>query len=162
MQSDILFDNIYIGHSVEDAAALAKESFKLKYPVEQALADAEKPKDLPKDPKSPSELNFLEDPVHYVKEKVDLFLTIAQKDPIQAVKFVPEVVAGFTTILVSVVAIVALLLGLGNAPAEVKKVAVDAKKKTEEVADKAAEAVTTGAEKAKGELNKRVTRSQQS
>lgn len=161
MQSDILFDNIYIGHSVEDAAKLAKESFKLKYPVEQALADAEKPKDLPKDPRSPTELNFLEDPVHYVKEKVDLFLTIAQKDPIQAVKFVPEVVAGFVTILISVVAVVALLLGLGNAP-EVKKVAVDAKKKAEEVADKAAEAVTTGAEKAKGEVNKRVTRSQQS
>ena len=162
MQSDIIFDNIYIGHSVEDAAALAKESFKLKYPVEQALADAEKPKDLPKEPKSPSELNFLEDPLHYVKEKVDLFITIAQKDPIEAVKFVPEVVAGAVTILVSVIAVIALLLGLGNPPAQVKKAAADAKEKTKEVADKAAEAVSTGAEKAKGEVNKRVTRSQQS
>lgn len=163
MQSDILFDNIYIGHSVEDAAKLAKESFKLKYPVEQALAEAEKPKEAPKPPKSPSDLNFLEDPVHYVREKVDLFLTIAQKDPIEAIKFVPEVVAGFTAVFVSVIAIVALLLGIGNgAPVEVKKAAVDAKDKAKEIKDKAVEAVATGADKVKGEANKRVTRSQQS
>ena len=30
MQSDILFDNIYVGHSLEDAQKLADETFKLK------------------------------------------------------------------------------------------------------------------------------------
>ncbi len=83
MQSDILFDNIYIGHSVEDAEKLAQETFFKKSVVEKALEDAEKPKADDK-PKSPSDLKFLDDPVLYVKEKLDLFLTIAANDPIQA------------------------------------------------------------------------------
>merc|ERR1712000_505447 len=72
MQNDILFDNIYIGHSVEDAEKLAEETFKVKHPIEKALFDAEKPKK--KDsPASPNDLKFLDDPVLYVKEKLDLF-----------------------------------------------------------------------------------------
>lgn len=161
MQSDILFDNIYIGHSVEDASKLAQESFKLKYPVEQALADAEKPKEAPKPPKSPLDLKFLDNPILYIKEKIDLFITIAQKDPIEAAKFVPEVPAFAVTILVSLAAIVALVAGVGNpTPAELQKAAKDAKEKAVEAKDKAAEAVATGADKVKGEVNKRVTRSQ--
>lgn len=44
MQNDILFDNIYIGHSIEDAEKLRKETFDLKHPVEVALEEASKPK----------------------------------------------------------------------------------------------------------------------
>ena len=36
MQSDITFDNIYIGHSVDDASKLAKETYEVKRPVEEA------------------------------------------------------------------------------------------------------------------------------
>lgn len=81
MQPDILFNNIYIGHSIEDAEKLAAETFKLKHPVEKALAEADKPKEEDK-PKSPSDLKFLDGPVHYIKEKLDLFLTIAKNDPV--------------------------------------------------------------------------------
>ena len=161
MQSDILFDNIYIGHSVEDAAKLAAESFDKKHPVEKALADAEKPKIEDKKPQSPNDLVFLDDPVLYVKEKLDLFLTIAQKDPIEAIKFVPEVAGGIGAIIVTLIAIVAALVGAGGSAAPaVQKAATDAKEKAKEVKDKAAEAAATGAEKAKGEVNKRATRSQ--
>lgn len=146
MQNDILFDNIYIGHSVEDANKLAEESFKLKHVAEKAQADADIPK--PEDPKSPNDLKFLDDPVLYVREKLDLFLTIAQTSPIEAIKFVPEVAGGIAAVLVTVLALIAGLLGLGgSAPA--KKVAGDVKAKAKDVKNKAAEAVSTGTEKAK-------------
>lgn len=160
MQSDILFDNIYIGHSIEDAEKLAEETFKVKHPIEKALFDADKPKEDPKKPGSPMDLKFLDDPVTYVKEKVDLFLTIAQNDPIEAIKFVPEVAGGIGAVIATVLAvIVALVAGAGSSPA-VKKAAGDAKDKAKEVKDQAASATATGAEKAKAEVSKRTTRSQ--
>jgi calnexin len=158
MQNDILFDNIYIGHSVEDAAKLAAETFHVKHPVEKALLDAEKPKKSDK-PKSPLDLNFLDDPVLYIKEKIDLFLTIAQNDPIEAIKFVPEVAGGVVAIIISLIAVTVGLVGLGSSPA-VQKAAGDVKDKAKDAADKAAQATTTGAEKAKAEVTKRTTRSQ--
>ena len=36
MTEDILFDNIYVGHSVEDAKALAVETFEVKKALEAA------------------------------------------------------------------------------------------------------------------------------
>ncbi|KAG6010655.1 hypothetical protein E4U21_005153 [Claviceps maximensis] len=159
MQSDILFDNIYIGHSIEDAEKLAAESFKLKHPVEAALAEADKPKE-DDTPKSPSDLKFLDDPVTYIKEKTGLFLAIAKNDPVEAVKFVPEVAGGFAAIVVTFVALIVALIGLGgSAPPAVKETASAAKGKAKEVKDKVAEAAATGAEKAKGEATKRSTRS---
>ena len=79
MQKDILFDNIYIGHSIDDAEKLKAETFDLKHPAEKAEEEANKPK--PKDtPKSPSDLVFKDDPVLYVKEKLNLFIEIAKRD----------------------------------------------------------------------------------
>ena len=158
MQSDILFDNIYVGHSIEDATALAAETFDKKIVAEKALEAAEKPKEADK-PKSPSDLKFLDDPVLYAREKLDLFLTIAKQDPIQAAKFVPEVPAAIGTLFVSIIAIFGLITMGGSAPEPVKKAAKDAKGKAIEAKDKAAEAVATGTEKAK-EATKRNTRSQ--
>ncbi|KAF5021498.1 hypothetical protein F66182_6472 [Fusarium sp. NRRL 66182] len=158
MQNDILFDNIYIGHSVEDANKLAEETFGIKHPIEKAQFDADKPKKEDK-PKSPSDLNFLDDPVHYVQEKLDLFLAIARNDPIQAVKFVPEVAGAAVAILISFIGLIFALVGLGKSPAA-QKTASKASDKAKEVKDKASEATATGAEKVKGEVNKRTTRSQ--
>ncbi|KAJ6781749.1 hypothetical protein PWT90_08209 [Aphanocladium album] len=151
MQSDILFDNIYIGHSVADAEKLAAETFVPKNIAEKALAEADKPK--PEEPKSPSDLKFLDDPVLYVREKVDLFLTIAQRDPVEAVRFVPEVAAGIGAILVSLIAVILGLVGLGSAPAPAK-----GKKAEKSTKEEGSKATTTGAEKAKGEATKRNTR----
>lgn len=157
MQNDILFDNIYIGHSVEDAAKLAEESFLEKHPQEQLLELADKPKPGDK-PKSPSDLEFLDDPVLYVKEKLDLFLTIAKSDPIQAIKFVPEVPTAIGGLIVTLLALVGVFT-MGSTPAPVKKAGTDAKEKAKGAKDKAAEAVATGAENVKADLNKRATRS---
>ncbi|KAJ6446051.1 calnexin precursor [Purpureocillium lavendulum] len=135
MQNDILFDNIYVGHSIADAEKLAEESFKLKHP-------------------------FGDDPVLYIKEKLDLFLTIAKKDPIEAIKFVPEAAGGIAAVFVTLIAIIVGLVGLGGSSPAVQKAATDAKDKAKEVKDKAASAAATGAEKVKGEATKRSTRSQ--
>ncbi|KAK2610575.1 hypothetical protein N8I77_003993 [Diaporthe amygdali] len=163
MQNDILFDNIYIGHSVEDARKLAQETFFEKHPLEQLAELADKPKQ--DEAKAPSDLKFLDDPVTFIKEKVDLFLTIAQKDPIEAIKFVPEVAGGIGAVLVTVIAVVVGIvssLGGGNAPPAVKKAAADAKDKAAEAKDKVAAAASSGAEAVKDNTTKRTTRSQQS
>lgn len=140
MQNDILFDNIYIGHSVEDADKLAQESFLPKLEVERALAQADMPK--PEEPKSPNDLKFLDDPAHYIREKLDLFLTIAKTSPVEAIKFVPEVAGGIVAVAITLLALIAGLLGLGGSSAPAAKSA--AKGKAKEVK---AEATATGAEK---------------
>jgi hypothetical protein len=41
MQNNILFDNIYIGHSEEDAKKFAEESWAIKYQIEKEAEDQE-------------------------------------------------------------------------------------------------------------------------
>jgi calnexin len=161
MQKDILFDNIYIGHSISDAEKLKAETFDLKVAAEKADEEANRPK--PKDDiKSPSDLVFKDDPVRYVKEKTALFVEIAKRDPVEAIKFVPEVAGGIGAIAVTfLVLLVSVLMGSGAAPSkeQVKAQANKAKSAAVDAKDKAAQAVSTGAEKAQAEVNKRTTRS---
>ncbi|RDA88107.1 hypothetical protein CP532_6775 [Ophiocordyceps camponoti-leonardi (nom. inval.)] len=159
MQNDILFDNIYIGHSIEDADKLAAETWAIKHPAETKQADADKPKDEDK-PNSPSDLKFLDDPVVYVKEKLDLFMTIARTDPLEAVKFVPEVAGSIAAVALTMILLVVSLISKGASSPAVQKAASEAKDKAKEVKDAAVEATATGAEKAKAEVTKRTTRSQ--
>lgn len=163
MQSDILFDNIYIGHSIEDAEKFADETFNEKHPIEQLVELAEKPKvdDKPA-AKSPMDLVFLDDPVHYIREKLDLFFTIAQNDPVQAIKFVPEAAAGLGAVAITIIALIAGIItmsGSSTVPQKAKKAAGDAKDAAAAAKDKVAEAVSTGTDAAKDTVNKRSTRS---
>jgi calnexin len=160
MQNNIMFDNIYIGHSVEDAAKLAEESWKPKHAAEVLLEEADKPKEEDK-PKAPGDLKFADDPVLFIREKLNLFLTLAKKDPIEAIKFVPEAAAGLAAVVATIGFILFTALGGGSAPA-VKKAASDVKDKAKAAKDKAVDAATTGADTAKAEVTKRTTRSQQS
>lgn len=162
MQSDITFDNIYIGHSVEDANKLREETYDVKRPVEEAEDEKSRPK--PSEiPASPSDLKFMDDPVTYVKEKLNLFITLAKKDPIEAIKFMPEV-AG--TIGGALALVIALLVGLGMggsaaAPSkeQIKQTAQKAKESATDAVAKVQDAAASGAETAKVEVNKRTTRS---
>ncbi|TKX23472.1 calnexin-like protein [Elsinoe australis] len=159
MQNDILFDNIYIGHSIEDAEKLQKETFDVKRKIEKQIEEANKPKE-PEKPKSPMDLKFMDDPVHYIKEKTELFLTLAKSDPIAAARFVPEVAAGIAVIAITLLGLVLGAVG-GSAPSkeQVKAKATEAKDKATEAKDKVADSVTTGAEAANEEVKKRTTRS---
>lgn len=163
MQNDILFDNIYIGHSIADAEALKKETFDVKVAVEKSEEEKDKPKEEDSPFQNSQDLSFTEDPVNYVKQKFDLFVTLAKRDPVQAIKFVPEIAAALGVGALTLIVILAGLVSGGAAAApskeqikakakEVKDAAVDAK-------DQAAEAIATGTEKAKDEVNRRTTRS---
>ena len=158
MQNDITFDNIYIGHSVADAASLRAQTYDVKKTVEEAEEAKSKPPPSEK-PKSPQDLVFMDDPVTYIKEKVLLFIDLAQKDPIEAIRFMPEVAGGIGGVVALTIAFIALLVGGGAAAApskeEIKKTATQAKEKAVEVKDKASEAVASGAETVKAEVNKR-------
>ena len=160
MQSDILFDNIYIGHSVADADKLKAETYDVKHPIESAEEETNKPK--PADtPKSPMDLKFMDDPITYIREKVQLFLTIAQRDPIEAIKFVPEVAGGIGVLVVTLLAVVIGAVGMSS-PAvqeQSKKAAGKAKETAADVKDKVVDATSSGAEKVQAEVNKRTTRS---
>lgn len=160
MQNNILFDNIYIGHSVEDAEKLKAETYDIKRPVEDAEDEASKPKPT-ESPKSPGDLKFLDDPVLYVRERVQLFLTIAKNNPIEAIKFVPDVAGGAGLILATVIALIFGALGLSGVSSspQIKKASEDVKKAALDAKDKIVESATSGAEKVQAEVNKRSTRS---
>lgn len=160
MQSDILFDNIYIGHSVEDAEKLKTETFDVKIAIEKAEEDAAKPKPKPT-PESPMDLNFKDDPVHYIREKLDLFWALAQKDPLTAVKTLPEVAGGIGAVAVTIIALVIGVVSMagGSPPPQAKKAAEKVKQSALDTKDQVVDAASTGAEKAQAELNKRTTRS---
>ncbi|GAM85986.1 hypothetical protein ANO11243_039960 [Dothideomycetidae sp. 11243] len=161
MQNDILFDNIYIGHSVEEAEKLQKETFDVKKEIEKQEEAASKPKE-PERPKSPMDLKFMDDPVHYVKEKTELFFAIAKNDPIAAVRFVPEVAGAAGVLVLSILVLLfGAIGGSGAAPSkeQIKAKATEAKAKATEAKDKVVESVSTGAETAQEEVKKRTTRS---
>lgn len=162
MQSDILFDNIYIGHSVEDAQKFADETFFEKHPIEKLLELESKPKpDENKPARSPSDLVFMDDPVHYIREKLDLFFTIAQTDPIQAIKFVPEAAGGLAAVAATLIAVIIGVISMSGStpPPQVKKAAGNVKAQAAGAKDKVAETVSSGVDQAKAEANKRPTRS---
>ena len=142
------------------AEKFADETFNEKHPIEQLIEIAEKPKvDETKPPRSPSDLVFTEDPIHYIKEKLDLFFTIAQNDPIQAIKFVPEAAGGLAAVLVTFIALIVGIIGMSgsSAPPQVKKAVEKTKAAAVDAKDKVAEAAASGVEQAKAE--KRSTRS---
>ena len=160
MQNDILFDNIYIGHSIDDAEKLKAETWDVKHSIELAEEEATKPKPA-EPPKSPMDLKFMDDPVLYVREKVDLFMTLAKNDPVQAIKFVPEVAGGIGVLAVTLIAIIIGAVGMSGAspPPQVKSAAEKVKKAAVDTKDQVMDAAASGADKAQTEINKRTTRS---
>ena len=162
MQNDILFDNVYIGHSIEDAETLQAETYDIKHAVEMAEEDAAKPPPPKDSPKGPLDIKFMEDPVRFVREKVDVFWDIAKHDPIQAVKFFPEVAGGIGAVAVAIIAILISVVTMSSGatpPPQVKKAADKAKQTAMDAKDQAMDAATTATEKAQAEINKRTTRS---
>lgn len=160
MQPNVLFDNIFVGHSIEDAEKLKAETYDIKHPIEVAEDESTKPKPA-EIPKSPMDLKFMDDPMLYIREKIQLFLTIAQRDPKEAIRFVPEVAAGIALMAVSLIAIIAVAFGATGAtpPPQVKKAAEKAKEAAVDAKDQVVDATATGTEKVQAEVNKRTTRS---
>ncbi len=160
LQKDIMFDNVYIGHSAADAKKFAEETWRVKYDQEGAIEDAEKPKDESKD-EAKKETKKDGSIVDKAKQEADKFVKAAQKDPVQAVQSHPW---HFASLLATVLLGLGLLAFLfGSSPAEkpivkkrdvkvsdvaasVAKAAVD---KTEDVVEKVVEKVEEKVEEAK-------------
>jgi Calreticulin family len=107
MTEDILFDNIYVGHSVEDAQKFAKETFEVKKPLE---VSANK-KALPED-EAEETVSFKEDPIEYIRSHVLDFVDAAKVDPVAAFKAQPEIGAGIAGALFTLFGMIGALLGL--------------------------------------------------
>jgi calnexin len=99
MQADILFDNIYIGHSESEAAKFTKETWAVKHAVEEAVEAAEKPK-MSDDV---FDGDWKDDPVQFITQSVAQFVQLARLDFAAAFKHMPMtggslVIGAFTTL----------------------------------------------------------------
>ncbi|KAL0951769.1 hypothetical protein HGRIS_008441 [Hohenbuehelia grisea] len=108
MTEDILFDNIYVGHSVEDAKALATQTFDVKKPLEVA---ANKP-DTPEEDEDEEAPSFKEDPVGFIRQKVLTFVDLAKLDPLLAFKTHPETGAALGVAVFTLFGMIGATLGL--------------------------------------------------
>ena len=106
MTEDILFDNIYVGHSLADAKALAVETFEIKKRLE---VEADKAADPLDDDDVPS---WKQDPVAFIRYKALVFLELAQVDPVLALKTHPETGAAFAGAVFTLFGMIGALFGL--------------------------------------------------
>ena len=110
-----------------------------------------------------TDLKFMDDPVKYATHKWNLFRDMWSRDPMQAIKLVPEVTGAIGLGAVTVIAILAGLIGGGAKAApskeQIKAQSEKAKAQAQATKDQVADAVTSGIDKAKEEVNKRTTRS---
>ncbi|KAF9116464.1 hypothetical protein BGX27_002496 [Mortierella sp. AM989] len=118
MQSDILFDNIYVGHSVTDAEALAAESWEPKHNAEKQLEEKANP---PPEPTADDKtILFTENPFGFIYEHLREFVELALEDPIHAVNSRPlaiSVIAGFIGVSFGLMLIVlGLMSGTPDTP----------------------------------------------
>jgi len=111
MTEDILFDNIYIGHSVDDAKKLAKESFHVKKAIEKAEAEAAAPAPSEEAVKS-TVASFQEAPLEWLREQAFSFYDLAKIDPVAAFKAKPETGAALIAVLLTLFGSLGALLGL--------------------------------------------------
>jgi hypothetical protein len=107
MTEDILFDNIYVGHSVEDAKTLADETFGVK----QALEKAADKKSADSDDED-EDVKFAEDPIGFIRNKVLDFVDIAKIDPVLALKTQPATGGALAAAVFTVFGMLGAIFGL--------------------------------------------------
>ena len=111
MTEDILFDNIYVGHSVEDARKLAEET----YFVKKKLEDIKDKVDEKVDEDDEEAIDFKAEPVEFIRRKVFKFIELAKIDPVLAFKTHPETGAGLTLSVVTLFGMLGVLFGFVGA-----------------------------------------------
>jgi hypothetical protein len=119
MTEDILFDNIYVGHSLEDAQKLAAETYEVKHTVEDAIKPVEPPLSEP----AAALPSFQENPVGFIRQKVLNFVDAAKSNPFDAVKSQPETAGALAAGLFTLFGMLGATLGLlGGSTSPVTKV----------------------------------------
>ena len=121
MTEDILFDNIYVGHSVKDAETFAAETFKIKRAREAELEEASK---------EPVEEDWVEptlkdDPIGFIRNQVIQFWNNLRYDPVYAFKESPKTGAGLVSAVFTILGMLGALFGLiGGQQKPITKVSV--------------------------------------
>lgn len=149
MDEDILFDNVYVGHSREQAKQFSEETWARKIPIEQnreEKAEAEEKKVSEAAAKKAAEAaNASASRLAQIRLQVDLFITAAKVDPVAAAKKFPQIAGGLVAVFTVIFGLVGLIAGaLGGstgqniaAAAAADKAAKGSKKIDEPAASKA-------------------------
>lgn len=116
MTEDILFNNVYIGHSIVDAELLGNETWVVKHQLEAAATAKALEVDQEEQP------SFKDDPVSFVRSKVTDFIDAAVADPVGAFKADPATGAGLIGSFLGLFGLLGALVGLiGSAQKPVPK-----------------------------------------
>ncbi|KAF9920771.1 hypothetical protein FBU30_009297 [Linnemannia zychae] len=108
MQKDILFDNIYIGHSAADAESLAAETWEVKYKAEKKQEELANPPTEQSEESSDSKESFVQVMIKQFGE----FITLAREDVMYAIHAYPLVVAFLSGGVVILFGMLLIILGL--------------------------------------------------
>jgi len=108
MTEDILFDNIYVGHSLDDAKALAAETYDIKHPIEEELSNVKS------NSKETSDdgILFSKEPVAFIQKKLNTFIEMAKIDPVLAIKRQPETAGAVGVAVVTLLGMLGTLFGV--------------------------------------------------
>jgi len=108
MTENILFDNIYVGHSIDDPKALAAETFDIKHSLEKT-ADKVDTGDEDSLDEPPA---FAENPVEFLRHKAFTFIALARVDPVSAFKTHPETGVALAGAILTFFGMLGALFGL--------------------------------------------------
>ena len=108
MTEDILFDNIYVGHSIDDAKAFAAETFDVKHSLEKAADKIS----LDEEEEELDEITFTENPIEFLRNKAFKFILLASADPVAAWKTDPQTGVALIGAVLTFFGMLGALLGL--------------------------------------------------
>ena len=145
MQDGFIFDNIYIGHSVADAAKLAEETWLIKKKAEDASEKAAKAESEKESAVSGGIVAKAKEFFEEFLQSVMEFLDFVKIDPIGAVKLMPQVAITLLSILLAPLLFVTVLMGKKSVPPKEAKKVEKVKEEPKETKDE----VTPSPEKEK-------------
>lgn len=115
MQKNILFNNFYLGHSIEEAEAIGNATFVPKLEIEQLQENKEKKAEMKNQERkkySNHVDHFRDDPLDFVIELTRSFLLNMSVDPINYIKNQPAIFIGCMTFLFGIGAFAFGILGV--------------------------------------------------
>lgn len=123
MDEDILFDNIYVGHSIEDARELARQTFDTKLPIEQNIEAKDKSQKEAEERKQTGESG-----VNEYLNQLQVFVNDLKVDPLATIKAKPEIAGTIGAIVAVFLGLVGFIGGLLSSSSQTPKPARPAKK----------------------------------
>lgn len=131
MSNDIMFDNIYVGYSEDEAREIAEATWRPKFTKEEELRSAETKTDTSFDDVEPPQSAYVEYALYHTKK----FLTLAREDFVGTIKEHPKMAGALASALVSLWIVAAFILNLLFPAAKASDEAAERKKDDRTVPD---------------------------